>query len=90
MGFKKLNTSLCGSKLKPPLYPPTDADAEERLLDPRGPPKQVPEHFNFQQFTYFADESATITESWYRNARAFFNIRLGKSETNLLTLFIND
>ena len=66
-----------GSKLKPPLNPPMNVEETELLLEPRGPPKPVPKNFNFQDFTFYADESATMTESWYKNARAFFNIRLG-------------
>ena len=54
-------------------------DETEMLLNPKGPPKPVPKHFNFRDFTFYVDESATMTESWYRNARAFFNIRLGDS-----------
>ena len=69
--------SLPGSKLKPPMYPPLNPDEADRLLSPGGSPRRQPVDFDFQDFTFLADESATITESWYSHAKAFFNIRLG-------------
>ncbi|KAK7097364.1 uncharacterized protein [Littorina saxatilis] len=65
------------SKMKPPLYPAFNVTELERLTNPKGPPKKVSDNFNFHAFTFTADESATITESWYRHAKSFFHIRLG-------------
>ncbi|KAL8598729.1 hypothetical protein ACOMHN_033293 [Nucella lapillus] len=70
------------SKLKPPLRPPVNDDLLDYLEEidnakKKKAKKSARPQFMYQDFTFMADESASITESWYRQARAFFHVRLG-------------
>lgn len=80
--FLKVGQGSCPvvSKIEVPLHLPINVSSLERAMDSRAPFKALAScknSFDYRDFTFFADESAAITESWYRASRSFFNLKLG-------------